>query len=154
MMQNSANSSAKDALAAVAARIARVRADSGLTQIDFATRVGFPKRTYLAWERAESVPSIWLLTALKGEFGIDPDWVLNGPEAVPRRYRVALDWGRYAQIYGEVERILFAIGIKPTTRQIIELSAPVFEESSELDGENLEKLKKTLKSAFPNGQIV
>lgn len=69
----------------MAQRLALIREQSGLNQADFAARLGFPKRTYLSWERMEREPPAALLKAILDVFDIDPAWVLAGPEALPRR---------------------------------------------------------------------
>lgn len=66
-------------------RLLQIRSESGLTQDAFASRLGYPKRTYLGWERGETAPPIGLLVALKRAFKIDPAWVLEGDAVGPRQ---------------------------------------------------------------------
>ncbi|OYX36063.1 MAG: hypothetical protein B7Y99_02660 [Caulobacterales bacterium 32-69-10] len=118
---------AKIARHAVAARLAKVRADSELTQEAFAVRLGFPKRTYLGWERGETEPPIGMLTALRREFDIDPDWILNGPESEPRPHRSLFDWARLQRLQDEIEHFTVEIGAKLTVSQLLALARNVFE---------------------------
>lgn len=69
----------------MAQRLVRARQETGLTQAAFSARLGFSKRTYLSWERAEAPPPAVLLLALRREFGVDPAWILEGDVTGPPR---------------------------------------------------------------------
>jgi len=60
-------------------RMGAVRRRSGLSQGDFAKRLGFPKPTYVSWETGLREMSPRILVALQREFAIDPLWILSGP---------------------------------------------------------------------------
>lgn len=150
-MRRVAMSEAENPLSAIARRVARVRADSGLNQGEFAERIGFPKRTYLGWERAETEPPIWLLTALRREFGIDPDWVLNGPDDAPRRHAAELDWERLQRLQETIREMAIQLGLEPSGRQLLDLARAVLEEPPEAEGVALRRMQQTLKAVL-NGR--
>jgi transcriptional regulator with XRE-family HTH domain len=64
---------------------------TGLTQAEFAGRLGFHKRTYVAWEQGYREMPGRALIGLKREFNVDPAWVLEGPTDAPRAYVGSLD---------------------------------------------------------------
>ena len=136
----------------IARRIARVRADSGLNQGQFAERLGFPKRTYLGWERAETEPPIWMLTAMRGQFGIDPDWILHGPGDTPRRHAHDFDWERLGRLQQEIQDYVAQIGLALSTSQLLVLARTVFEEGVEAEASALDRMKTTIK-ALASGRL-
>ena len=130
----------------------RVRASSGLNQGQFAERLGFPKRTYLGWERAETEPPIAMLSAMRREFGIDPDWILHGPGDIPRRHALEIDWERLQRLQEEIRQYAYDIGLELDGTQLLSLARAVFEEAPEAEGPALHKMKQTLKT-FAKGRI-
>lgn len=62
------------------------KAQNGKTQQALSDEIGVPKRTYVAWERGEREPSTSCLLALRQLYGIDPAWILEGPEEAPRLF--------------------------------------------------------------------
>lgn len=102
-MAATADSSVRPPLQDIARRLTAVRKWSGLNQTDFATRLGYPRRTYLSWERAEAPPPIWLLDGLKREFDVDPFWILHGPGDRVMRYGVGIDWNRLWKLQNEAK---------------------------------------------------
>ncbi len=136
----------------IARRLARVRADSGLNQGQFAERLGFPKRTYLGWERGETEPPIWMLTAMRGQFGVDPDWILHGPEDTPRRHAQDFDWERLGHLQQEIQDYAVQIGLSLGTTQLLILARTVFEEGLDAESSALERMKITIK-ALASGKL-
>ena len=139
-------------LEVIARRLARVRADSGLNQGQFAERLGFPKRTYLGWERGETEPPIWMLTAMRGQFGVDPDWILHGPEDTPRRHAQDFDWERLGHLQQEIQDYAVQIGLSLGTTQLLILARTVFEEGLDAESSALERMKITIK-ALASGKL-
>lgn len=77
------------------ARLASVRATTGLSQNAFAVGLGLSPRAYANYERGEREAPVAVLRALFERHGTDPVWLLVGPEADPvhtteRRLNVAL----------------------------------------------------------------
>ncbi|MCI3181599.1 hypothetical protein C5708_15205 [Caulobacter sp. CCUG 60055] len=130
----------------LAGRLARVRADSGLNQAQFADRLGFPKRTYLGWERAETEPPIGLLRAMRREFGIDPDWLLSGPGDVPRLHVSGMDWERLQGLQEQIREHAYKIGLELSCRQLLDLARAVFEEEPGAEEKALAQMKRALKA--------
>jgi transcriptional regulator with XRE-family HTH domain len=69
----------------VGARLAEVRVESGLSQTDFAARLGVSLRAYQSYERAEREPPFTLAVRLYREFGVSPLWLALGVEGGSRR---------------------------------------------------------------------
>ena len=136
----------------IARRLARVRADSGLSQGQFAERLGFPKRTYLGWERAEAVPPIWMLTAMRRELGIDPDWILHGPGDIPRRHTYDFDWDRLGRLQQDIQDYAAQIGLALSASQLLVLARTVFEEGMDAEVSALDRMKTTIK-ALASGKL-
>lgn len=139
-------------LSPLAARLARIRADSGLNQAQFAERLGFPKRTYLGWERAETEPPIGMLRAMRREFGIDPDWLLNGPGDLPRRHASEMDWERLQELQEQIRDHAYKIGLELSCRQLLDLARAVFEEAPDAQEQALAHMKRTLRSLCLGGR--
>ncbi|WFC42301.1 helix-turn-helix transcriptional regulator [Pseudoxanthomonas sp. SE1] len=70
---------------AVGERLAAVREDQRLSQIEFAERLGLSPRAYQNYERGERELPAAVLTTLHAVFGLDPLWVLIGPGRDPRK---------------------------------------------------------------------
>ncbi len=80
---------------AMGARLASVRAGTGLCQNAFAAGLGLSPRAYANYERGEREAPVAVLRALFELHDTDPVWLLVGPEADPvhtveRRLNVAL----------------------------------------------------------------
>lgn len=131
-------------LAAIAQRLARVRADSGLNQSQFAERIAIPKRTYLGWERAETEPPIWMLKAIHREFGVDPVWILNGPGETPVQHNSVLDRQRLVRLMGEVSRYLEEFKLKLDNEHLLDLALTVLDQPAHLEKAGLAAMKRTL----------
>lgn len=69
----------------IAHRLKSVRADSGLSQDDFAAQLGISLRAYQTYERGERELSLGALDRLFAVFRINPVWLLQGDGAAPRR---------------------------------------------------------------------
>lgn len=70
---------------AVGARTAQIRAESKLSQSDFAARLGVSLRAYQSYERAERELPFTFAIRLYQVFGISPVWLALGPEGGPKR---------------------------------------------------------------------
>lgn len=98
-----------------------------MTQDAFAAKLGFPKRTYLGWERGETQPPISLLSSLKLEFGIDLDWFLLGPDPAPRLSGHGMDWDRLADIMERVASYAKSLGGALSLTQAVLLAREIME---------------------------
>lgn len=71
--------------AELGARLAEIRVGSGLSQAEFAGRLGVSTRAYQSYERAEREPPLTLAIRLYQEFDVSPLWLALGTEASARR---------------------------------------------------------------------
>ncbi|WP_443029900.1 helix-turn-helix transcriptional regulator [Sphingomonas sp. ZB1N12] len=69
----------------LARRLRLAREHAGLTQQQFAARIGYSRRQVLSWENGTNLPPIWALAEVRRAFDIDPEWVLSGPGWIPLR---------------------------------------------------------------------
>ncbi len=74
-----------DQNAAMGTRLASVRAVTGLSQNAFAVGLGVSPRAYANYERGEREAPVAVLRTLFELHGIDPGWLLVGPEPDPVR---------------------------------------------------------------------
>lgn len=95
---------------AIARRLASARRRSGLNQADFATALGFAKRSYLSWERMESEPPLALLEALTRIFDVDANWLLLGPGDEPR-YLHDASAGRFLRVRAAIQAYATDAGV-------------------------------------------
>jgi transcriptional regulator with XRE-family HTH domain len=151
-VRNSNNAIVEDARPAIARRLIQVRLRSGLNQTAFADRLGFARRTYLGWERAESDPPIWLLDALEREFDIDPLWLLRGPGDTPRAHGETIDWERFGRLIDKAERINSELGLAPSARQVMQHARGIFRTPPGSDEEGIQQLEETLRTSHGVGR--
>lgn len=64
-------------------RLTAIRDRSGLTQFEFAERLGLSPRAYGNYERGEREVPVALFKMLFDQFRIDPTWLLSGPDLEP-----------------------------------------------------------------------
>lgn len=113
----------------IMARLLAIRQSQNMTQQEFADRLGFLKRTYLTWERGESEPPLRLLVALVREFGIDANWLLEGPGSVPISKGASMDWQRAKRLYKELKNELDSVGLYLDPEQFFEYLEIIFAEN-------------------------
>ncbi len=65
-------------------RVKRVRADAGLTQEQFATRLGVTRQAVSNWENGRNLPDIEVVIAMSRTFGISLDDLILGGEDMAR----------------------------------------------------------------------
>lgn len=66
-------------------RLKSVRVDSGLSQAEFATRLGISARAVQSYEYAEREMSVSVIDQVYEVFGVNPAWLLRGDETASRR---------------------------------------------------------------------
>jgi len=99
---------------------------AGLTQGEFAARLGFHKRSYVAWEQGyREVPGRALI-GLKREFNVDPAWVLEGPTETPRAYVGTLDPAVLGRAFDLVRDGFDRSDLAPNQGERMELIAEVY----------------------------
>lgn len=80
--------------ASIGSRLNEVRADEGLSQAEFAQRLGISLRAFQSYERAERELPFSVAVQLFREFGINPLWLALGPELAARKALSADDSAR------------------------------------------------------------
>ncbi len=78
----------------VASNIALLRQTAGMTQADFAQKLNYTDKAISKWERAESIPDVFVLARIAELFGVTVDYLLTQhenagaiePPAPKRRY--------------------------------------------------------------------
>jgi hypothetical protein len=93
-----------------------------------------------------------MLSAMRREFGIDPDWILHGPGEIPRRHASELDWERLQRLQEEIRHYAYQIGLEPSGPQLLDLARAVFDEAPEVEEAALGRMKRTLK-ALAKGKV-
>ena len=103
-------------------RIRQVRGQAGLTQADFASRVGVTRDIVASWENGRVEPSEAVVRFVCREFGISYVWLRDGQEPmnVPAE----------AQVLSKVERIMSGDNefVKAVFRELTDLPAEAWEE--------------------------
>lgn len=78
----------------IASNIALLRQTAGMTQADFARKLNYTDKAISKWERAESIPDVFVLAHIAELFGVTVDYLLTPhenagivePPAPKRRY--------------------------------------------------------------------
>ena len=113
----------------IARRLVELRTRMRLTQGDFATRLGVAKGSYVPWERAESSPSIRLVSLIRKEFGDHAALRLldlpggQGPDSK------AADWLELAELVDRIAALGEERGVRLERRDLILLAGRVLEMS-------------------------
>lgn len=64
----------------VCERMEEVRAKAGLTQRQFARKIGVDPDTVVRWETKDKVPSLIPVISVAKNFGVSMDWLVFGKE--------------------------------------------------------------------------
>ena len=59
-------------------RIKLIRQKVGLSQDEFAKKLGYSKRALINWEKGIADPSVSLLQTLLQEYSVDLEWLVTG----------------------------------------------------------------------------
>lgn len=124
-----------------ASRLMAVRVRSGLNQAQFCEMLGFPKRTYLNWERMEAPPPAVLIQRLGSILLVDANWLLFGPGEEPQ-YRD--EEGRRAQVAAAIRSVAEAAEICLPAQAIEALAETVVARPINFQAAMLWKVRTTL----------
>lgn len=58
-------------------KIKKLREEKGMTQIEFANRIGVSRQTVYRWERGDNIPDMTLLKSVAGVFNVSADYLLS-----------------------------------------------------------------------------
>ncbi len=84
-----------DVKATVAANIARLRTECGMTQLELATKLNYSDKAVSKWERGESLPDITVLVAIADLFSVSLDTLVR--EHDPEKIKPAEPTHRYSR---------------------------------------------------------
>lgn len=109
---------------AIAENIAELRKQNGMTQLELAEALNYTDKAISKWERAESVPDIYILKRIADLFGVSVDYLLTteheapaAPEAViapPRQRKIrrrAMITGIAILLCWLIATALFSLGV-------------------------------------------
>ena len=97
-------------------RIRKIRLDAGLTQKEFAQRIGVSRIYSSGWETNQSSPGSARLFVIAEKFNVNPDWLIDGSGEPYKSQTV--DAKTREQIEREHINKLFS-ELTPQTQQII-----------------------------------
>lgn len=102
----------------IGARIRAVRLRTGLPQDQFASALGYSKRSLVSWEADAAEPPIAILGKLREVYDIDPEWIVLGEDYEPRTYFGPADWERLDRLSRDVDLVCTDVGLnlKPERR--------------------------------------
>lgn len=63
--------------AIVASNLIKLRTDAGLTQAELGEQLHYSDKSVSKWERAESIPDVFVLKSIAGIFGVTVDYLLD-----------------------------------------------------------------------------
>lgn len=132
----------------IGARIKAVRLRAKLPQHRFATALGYSTRAIINWEQDAAEPPIAILTKLRQQFDVDPEWVVMGEDDVPRSHYGRTDWERYERIRRDVDLVCMQVGADHDEQTRIELTRDLFDEGPEAEQENMRQLRKFLRPSL------
>lgn len=135
----------------VANRLRLAREHAGLSQQEFADRLGYSRRQINAWESATNTPPIWVLAGIREHCQVDPDWILFGTDLIPREHMAPQDWGRYDRLRRDVEKMCFEVGIELAESQVEDLARLLFDEAPEAESVARKKMLKMLRAIAKKG---
>ncbi|WAC59790.1 helix-turn-helix domain-containing protein [Brevundimonas sp. SL130] len=146
-MQN-LTSSSKFSRGGFGRRLSAVRNSLGLNAPTFADRLGFPRRTYLTWEREESDPPARLLLLLARDYDIDLIWLLEGPQDVVQYGSARWDWDRYIALKRSLKDLAIRLGLNPSEDQIIDVMREISTGPRHQDEDALRHVERLWKAAL------
>lgn len=110
----------------LAQRLLILRKEKGETQARFASRLGVPKSTYVAWERGEAEPPFSLLQKLLSAYGQRAAFTAAG-FALDQNPQAAIDWSGLATVCEEVKKLSDRAGYDFEVTDILEIAGMIFE---------------------------
>lgn len=93
-------------------RIKAVRGRAGLGQDQFASALGYSKRSLVSWEADAAEPPIAILPKLRELYDVDPEWVVMGEDENPRSHYGPADWERLDGLKRDADAVCVDVGLK------------------------------------------
>lgn len=96
----------------VGRRLAEVRSDRGLSQKQFAAELEVPIASYQRYEQGVRELPLSLAVKLMRDHGVNPAWLLQGPDAAPQKVRSLDEQGALLdQLYDAWEKPIAQSGV-------------------------------------------
>lgn len=133
------------ALAGIADRLRLAREHAGLSQQEFADKIGYSRRQVIAWEAAKNVPPIWVLIAIRRECDIDPEWILSGPGDLPVSDVAPEARARVKRLESEVRRMARDYGLQLPDQSIATLVSLLQRAPVHAEGDAKREIMKMLR---------
>jgi transcriptional regulator with XRE-family HTH domain len=93
-------------------RIKAVRRKAGLGQDAFAGTLGYSKRSLISWETGAAEPPVAILSKLRRDYDVDPEWVVMGEDATPQSHYGPADWERFDGLLADVDAVCVDVGLE------------------------------------------
>jgi transcriptional regulator with XRE-family HTH domain len=130
---------------AVGARLAKIRKQEGLSQLEMASALDIAVRTYQSYEHGvRELPSS-MSTRLHKRFQIDPIWLMEGETAASQRRTNAVDQTAWIQAFSALDEALSQTKLTISTEKKVELIRILYleiVENGSMDNNRLQTLMK------------
>lgn len=109
------------AIASIGERIKAVRRRAALGQEAFAASLGYSKRSLIAWETDAAEPPVAILSTLRRDYEVDPEWIVMGENTIPQGHYGPADWERLDRLLRDVDVVCSDVGLElsPERRQAL-----------------------------------
>ena len=129
-------------------RIRAVRRRAGLSQDAFATALGYSKRSLIAWETGAVEPPLGILSKLRRDYDVDPEWIVAGEDETPRSHYGPVDWERFDRLTQDVGAVCTDVGLSFPPEQRAErhqaLARVQYDEGRDAGQANRKQLRRML----------
>jgi len=125
-------------------RIKAVRLRTGLGQEAFAKALGYSKRALVSWELGGAEPPVSLMTKLRRDYDVDPEWVILGEDTVPQSYYGPVDWDRLDRLGGDVDAVCRDVGLRLPDERSQALARVLYDGGADAGVANRKQLRGTL----------
>lgn len=105
------------AASSIGERIKAVRHRAALGQEAFAASLGYSKRSLIAWETGAAEPPVAILSTLRRDYDVDPEWVVMGEDTIPQNHYGPADWDRLDRLLRDVDTVCSDVGLALTTER-------------------------------------
>lgn len=133
-------------LAHLAERLRIARESAGLSQPEFADRIGYSRRQVSAWEAGATAPPIAVLIALRRLGNVDPEWILTGPGLIPMVDVPPKEREREPRITRAIRTMAQGFGLLLPEDAIADLVNLVLREPIEAEKDAMARMRETLRA--------
>ena len=127
------------------ARLRAIRERGRMSQVEFAELLGVSRGALINWEKDESEPPTSVLKLMRGHFDVDPEWLLNGDDLLPRRIFAIHNWPIYDRIEAELQAACHEARLELSPDQLRDLTRIIYEDGTEAENLGKGKVLKTLR---------